>query len=127
MKKEKTEKIDTPVPKKQELPEPAFSLTLSTIGGLMFAAFAAQTSDWSILVMAGISVFLLFYPLIRYRSNLEKRSLKIQLLALFVICCLTCIVLNFLVSNPEQYPTIVTLMMAALGVKLVFYPIYISD
>ena len=107
--------------------QPVNSIVLCVIGMTAFSIFACLTSEWSILIMAGIAIFLLFYPLIKESTTLGKNSLTKQIFRLIAICALTCLALSFLITNPEIYPTAVTMIMAFLGVKLVFYPIYPTD
>ena len=93
---------------------------IAIIATIAFSAFTLATGEWSIFTVAGYCLFMLFYPLIKdkYKSGLK------EFLSMLALCAVTCLVLNFLVADTNNYIEVVTLVMGFAGLKLVFYPNY---
>lgn len=101
-----------------------FICITSLISIVAFSIFAYHTVDWSILLIGGLGLFLLFYPMARGNSGSSRQNIKRELMILGLISVVSCMVLFFTVTEQKDYAKVVVWIMAFVGIKLVFYPIY---
>ncbi len=117
-------------PSEHEIPEskrevPAAKILLFfVVAAALFSVFAASVGNWSIFIVAGYCVFMVLYPVIKGRSSSKFENVRKEYLMLAGICSAVCLCLFALVRQEEFYVEAVTLIMAFVGVKLVFYPNY---
>lgn len=111
---------------KKEMP-PAKILCVFAVAAALFSAFALNVGEWSIFLVAGYCIFMVLYPLIRGRSKSRFENIRKEYLMLLGICAAVCFVLYACIKQEDFYVEAVTLIMAFVGVKLVFYPNYNFD
>ncbi len=107
--------------------QPALILSVCAVVATLFSVFALNAGDWSIFIVAGYCLFMLFYPLYQGKSESRMANYKKEYLMLGIICAAACLALPFLAGKEDSYVEAVTIIMALVGIKLVFYPNYNFD
>lgn len=107
--------------------QPALILSVCAVAATLFSVFAMNAGDWSIFIVAGYCLFMLFYPLYQGKSESRLANYKKEYLMLGIICAAACLALPFLAGKEDSYVEAVTIIMALVGIKLVFYPNYNFD
>lgn len=107
--------------------QPALILSICAVVATLFSVFAVNAGDWSIFIVAGYCLFMLFYPLYRGKSESRLANYKKEYFMLAAICVAACLALPYLAGKEDSYVEAVTVIMALVGIKLVFYPNYNFD